>query len=195
MTIKPSDIKKLREKTGAGIMNCKEALNEAGGDFDKAEKILRKKGIAQASKRSDKEAGEGIIETYIHSNNKIGILLELGCETDFVAKNDEFKKLAHNIAMQAAASNPQFVSPDNIPEEDLKKERAEVAESFKDEKKPKEVLDKIIKGKLKKHCEEISLLKQPLVTDSDKTVEDLITEKSAKFGEKIEVRRFVRYEI
>ena len=195
MTIKPSDIKKLREKTSAGIMDCKEALNEAGGDFDKAEEILRKKGIAQVSKRSGREAGEGVIETYIHSNNKIGVLLELGCETDFVAKNDEFKKLAHDIAMQAAASNPQFVSPDNISEEDLKKEKTEVAEGFKDEKKPKEILNKIIEGKLKKHCEEISLIKQPLVADPDKTVEDLITEKSAKFGEKIEVRRFTRYEI
>lgn len=195
MTIKPSDIKELREKTGAGIMDCKGALNETGGDFDKAEEILRKKGIARASKRAGREAGEGTIGSYIHSNNKIGVLLELGCETDFVAKNDEFRTLAHDIAMQVAASDPKFVSPDNIPEEDLEKERKEVAESFKDEKKPKEILDKIIEGKLKKHCEEMSLIKQSLVKDPDKTIEDLITEKSAKFGEKIEVRKFIRYEI
>lgn len=195
MSIKPSDIKKLREKTNAGIMDCKEALNEAKGDFTKAEEILRKKGVAQASKRADKEAGEGIVEAYIHSNSKIGVLLELGCETDFVAKNKEFKELAHEIAMQVAASNPKYISVDNIPAKDLEKEKKEFAESFKDEKKPKEVLDKIIEGKLKKHCEEISLIKQPLVKDSDKTVEDLITEKTAKFGEKIEVRRFTRYEI
>ncbi|NQU99577.1 MAG: translation elongation factor Ts [Parcubacteria group bacterium] len=195
MTIKPSDIKELREKTDAGIMDCKEALNEAGGDFDKAEEILRKKGVARASKRAGRDAGEGTIEAYIHSNNKIGVLLELGCETDFVAKNDEFKTLAHDIAMQVAASNPKFVSPDNIPESDLEKEKKEVAESLKDEKKPKEILDKIVEGKLKKHCEEISLIKLPLVKDPDMTIEDLITEKSSKFGEKIKVRRFVRYEI
>ena len=195
MTIKPSDIKKLREKTDAGIMDCKEALNEAKGDFAKAEELLRKKGVAKASKRADREAGEGIIEAYIHANGKIGVLLELGCETDFVAKNEEFKELAHDIAMQAAASDPKFISPDNIPAEDLEKEKKEVAESLKDEKKPQEILDKIIEGKLKKHCEEISLIKQPLVKDSDKTVEDLITEKSAKFGEKIEVRKFTRYQI
>jgi elongation factor Ts len=195
MTIKPSDVKELREKTDAGIMDCKQALDEAGGDFEKAEEILRKKGIARASKRADREAGEGIIEAYVHTNSKIGVLLDLGCETDFVAKNEEFKELAHDIAIQIAASDPKFISPDNIPEEDLEKEKKEVAESFKDEKKPKEILDKIIEGKLKKHCEEISLTKQALVKDPDKTIEDLITEKSSKFGEKIEVKKFVRYEI
>ncbi len=195
MTIKPADIKELREKTDAGIMDCKEALNEANGDFAKAEEILRKKGVARATKRANREVSEGIIEAYIHTNSKIGVLLYLGCETDFVAKNEEFKELAHDIAIQIAASNPKFVSPDNIPEEDLEKEKKEVAESFKDEKKPKEILDKIIAGKLKKHCAEISLIKQALVKDPEKTIEDLIIEKSSKFGEKIEVRKFVRYEI
>ncbi len=195
MTIKPLDIKELREKTGAGIMDCKEALNEANGDFDKAMEVLRKKGVAKASKRAGREAREGIIEAYIHTNSKIGVLLELGCETDFVAKNDDFKKLAHEIAMQVAASDPKFVSPDNIPEEEIEKEKEEIAESIKDEKKPKEILAKIIEGKLKKHGEEISLMKQSLVKDPDRTIEDLITEESAKFGEKMEIRRFVRYEI
>jgi elongation factor Ts len=195
MTIKSKDIKELREKTNAGIMDCKEALNIAGGDFDKAIEVLRKKGAAQVSKRAGREVKEGIVEAYIHSNNKIGVLLELGCETDFVAKNDGFKELAHEIAMQAAASDPKFISPDNIPAEDIEKEKKEITENFKDEKKPKEILKKIIEGKLKKHCEEISLTKQPLIKDPDRTVEDLMIEGSAKFGEKIEVRRFIRYEI
>lgn len=195
MSISPVDIKKLREKTNAGIMDCKEALSKAKGDFGKAEEILRKKGIAQASRRAGREAKEGVVEAYIHANSKIGVLLELGCETDFVAKNKEFHELAHEIAMQAAASDPKFISPENIPEKDLKKEKKEVAKSFEDKKKPKKVLDKIIEGKLKKHCEELSLIKQPLVRDPDKTVEDLITEKAAKFGEKIEIRRYIRYEI
>lgn len=195
MTIKPSDIKKLREKTNAGIMDCKEALTEASGNFDQAVEILKKKGAKIASKKADREAKEGIIASYIHANNKIGVLLELGCETDFVARNSEFKNMAHEIAMQVAASNPKYVSPDNISNNEKEEEKKLVLENFKDKDKPKEILDKIIKGKLKKHFEEISLIKQPLISDPEKTVENLITEKIAKFGEKIEIRKFTRYEI
>lgn len=195
MAIKPSDVKKLREKTNAGIMDCKEALNEAQGNFDKAVEILRKKGASIAFKKAGREAKEGIVEAYIHANSKVGVLLELSCETDFVAKNPEFRKLAHEIAMQVAASDPKYISPDNISEKELEEKKKNITESFKNEKKPKEILDKIIEGKLKKHCNEISLIKQSLVKDPDRTVEDLITEKAAKFGEKIKVRRFTRYEI
>lgn len=195
MSIKPSDIKKLREKTNAGIMDCKEALQESEGDFAKAEEILKKKGVAQASKRADREAKEGVIEAYIHANSKIGVLLELGCETDFVAKNDEFKETAHEIAMQVAASDVKYISVDNIPESDMEEMKEEIEVSFAEEKKPKDVLEKMVAGKLKKSCEELCLLNQPLIKDPDKTVEELVTEKAAKFGEKIEIRRFTRYEI
>ena len=195
MTITSKDIKKLRDKTGAGIMDCKEALSNAQGDFEKAEEYLRKKGVAKASKKAGREAKEGIIEAYIHANRKIGALLELGCETDFVARNKEFQELAHEIAMQVAASDPKFISPDDISAEELEKRKKEIEDSLAEENKPEDIIKKIVEGKLKKICAEMSLLKQPLVKDPDKTVEDLVTEKSAKFGEKIEIKRFIRYEI
>ena len=195
MRVSFSDIKKLRQKTGVGIMECKKALYEAKGNFNKAVKILRKRGQFVVAKKADREAKEGLVEAYVHVNGKIGVIVEIGCETDFVAKNPEFKEMAHDIAMQIAASNPKYISPQDVPTKELENEREVIYEMFKKEKKPKEVLDKIVEGKIQKYREEMSLLKQPLVKNPEKTVEELIAEKTAKFGEKIEIRRFVRYEI
>lgn len=195
MAISTKDIKKLREQTKAPMMDCKKALEENGGDFDKAVEWLKKKGALLVAKKADRDASEGVIVSYVHSNNKIGVLLELNCETDFVARNKEFKELAQEIAMQVAASNPQYVRPEDVPEKELANEKEVIKEMFKKEKKPQAVLDKIAEGKLNKFKEEISLTKQPLVKNPEMTVEGLISEKTMKLGEKMEIRRFVRYEI
>lgn len=176
-------------------MDCKEALGKMDGDFKKALDYLKKQGVKIAGKKADREALEGIVEAYIHANSKIGVLLELGCETDFVAKNPEFKQLAHEISMQIAASNPKYIKPEDVSEKELENEKKVVMEMFKKENKPEEVIEKIAEGKMQKIREEMSLLKQPLVKDPKKTIEELLTEMIAKFGEKIEIRRFTRYEI
>jgi len=170
MQIKSSDIKKLRLQTGAGVMDCKIALKEAAGDFGKALDILKRKGAAIAAKKAIREAHEGIIEAYVHANNKIGVIIEVGCETDFVAKNPEFKEMAHEIAMQIAASNPKYIKPQDVPESELENEREVIREMFKKERKKKEIIEQIVEGKIKKYQEELSLLKQPLVKDPAKTV-------------------------
>lgn len=195
MKIKSSDIKKLRQITKAGIMDCKTALLEAQGDFKKALNILKRKGAIIAAKKAGREAHEGIIEAYVHANGKIGVIVEVSCETDFVARNPEFKEMAHEIAMQIAASNPKYIKPQDVPEAELENERQVIYEMFKEKGKKKEIIEKIVEGKIKKYQEDLSLMKQPLIKNPQKTVEELITEKIAKFGEKIEVRRFVRYEI
>ncbi|MBU1178312.1 translation elongation factor Ts [Patescibacteria group bacterium] len=195
MTINIKDIKELRDKTKAPMMTCKEALEENAGDFDKAVEWLKKKGALLAAKKADRDASEGVIASYVHSNNKIGVLLELSCETDFVARNTEFKELAQEIAMQVAASNPQYVKPEDVPDKELENEREVIKEMFKKEKKPQKILDKIAEGKLNKFKEEISLTKQPLVKNPEMTVEELISEKTLKLGEKMEIKQFVRYEI
>jgi elongation factor Ts len=156
---------------------------------------LRKKGAAKAAKRADREAKEGIIESYIHANNKIGVLVELLSETDFVAKTDEFKELAHDIALHIAAMAPKYVSPDQVPASEVEKEKTIMIDQVKATGKPEEIASKIVEGKMKKYYEEICLLKQPFVKDQTKTIEDLINEKIAKIGEKISIRRFVRYEM
>lgn len=193
--IKPSDVKLLRAQTGAPMMECKKALEEANGNFSEARNILKKRGQKIFEKKSGRSAGEGVIESYVHANSKIGVLVEVNCETDFVARNPEFKAMAHEIAMQIAASNPKYIQPSDVPEEELANERAVVREMFKKEKKPAKVIEKITEGKIQKYKDEISLLKQPLVRDPEKTIEELIQEKTAKFGEKIVVKRFVRYEM
>ena len=195
MTIKASDIKELRARTQAPLMACKEALEETKGDFDKAIAWLKEKGALLVAKKSSRDATEGVIATYVHSNNKIGVLVELSCETDFVARNKEFQELAQEIAMQVAASNPKYVNPEDVPEAELANEKKVIMDMFKDEKKPKDVIAKIAEGKLNKFKEELSLTKQPLVKNPDMTVEGLISEKTMKLGEKMEIKRFVRYEI
>jgi len=188
-------ITKLRKQTGAGIADCKEALNESNGNLDKAVELLRKKGAKIAGKRSDKEANEGIVYAYIHANNKVGALIELNCETDFVAKNEEFKNLAHDLAMQITAENPLYIKAEDIPEEILNKEKELIREQLLEEGKPEEMVDKIITGKLNKWYEEVCLLNQPFIKNEDITIEEFINEKIAGLGEKISVGGFCRKQI
>lgn len=195
MAIDTNLILKLRKQTGVGMENCKEALIEANGDFDKAVEILRKKGSKIADKRAGKEASEGVICSYIHANNKVGVLLELNCETDFVARNEDFKKLAYDLAMQVAAQSPLYVNINDIPEEMQNKEKEIIKEQLLAEGKNVKMLDKIIEGKLDKWHEEVCLLKQPFIKDEDITIEELIDEKIASLGEKIKVGGFCRKQI
>jgi elongation factor Ts len=186
-------IKKIRETTGAGVMDIKKALVEANNNEEKAIEILRKHGQKVAAKKSaERIAKEGIIEAYTHSNGKVASLVMLSCETDFVARNSEFKELAHDIAMQVAAMNPQYLSSDKIPSEILEKEKEIISESMKDEKKPEEIKEKIIEGKLQKFYNEICLLDQQFIKDDSKTIKNIIDEKIAKLGEKIEVKKIAR---
>lgn len=190
------DVVKLRTMTGAGMLDCKKALDEAGGDLDKAAEILRKKGQAKAAKKSaERETKEGIVHSYIHANGKVGVLLELLCETDFVARNEVFQELAHDLAMQIAATEPLYIKPEDVPQEVVEKEKSMIKEEMADESKPADVLDKIVEGKMAKYYEEICLMNQPFIKDEDKTIADLINDKIASIGEKIEVGRFCRFSI
>jgi len=191
--VSAAEVKKLRDRTGAGMMDCKRALEEAGGDMDKAVDILREKGLAKAAKKADRVTTEGLVTSYIHGNGKIGVLVEVNCETDFVARNDEFKTLCHDIAMQIAASNPQYVSRDDVPEEVVDKERAILKAQAMNEGKPENIAEKIVEGRLEKFYEETCLLEQPFIKDTDKSVQDVVNEYIAKLGENITVRRFARY--
>ena len=196
MGIDSKSILKLREISGAGIGDCQEALKSCMGDMDKALEFLRKKGAVKAAKKiAERSTNQGIIEAYIHAQGKVGVLVELRCETDFVAKNDEFKQLAHDIAMQIAAANPLYLSPDAIPQEVIDKEKEIYREQMANEKKPANIIDKIIGGKLEKYYQEVCLLKQTFIKDENLTLETLIQQKIAKIGEKIEVARFVRFSI
>jgi elongation factor Ts len=184
-------IKELRRKSGVGVGDCKEALEESDGDFDKAIDILRKKGVLKAKKRASREASNGFIGSYVHQG-QIGVLVELVCETDFVARNERFQKLAHEIALHIAASSPIYVSAEEVPEKVKEKEVEIIKDRLKEEGKPEEILEKIAEGQLAKFYEETCLLDQPYVRDEKKKIKDLIAEAVAAFGEKIEVRRFVR---
>jgi elongation factor Ts len=195
MSISPQDIKKLRAQTGAGMMDCRNALRDAKGDFEKAIELLRKKGAALAMKKSDREAHEGIIASYVHANGRMGSLVELACETDFVARNEEFKALANEIALHVAASSPKYISPDDVPAKEIEKEKEIYAEQIKKEGKPANIVEKILEGKIKKYKEENALLTQEFVRNPDMTVQQLIEAAVAKLGEKIEVTSFSRFEI
>jgi elongation factor Ts len=186
-------IKELRELTGAGIVDVKEALTEAGDDRDKAMDILRKKGMAKLAKKADRVAKEGIVESYIHAGGRIGALVELNCETDFVARTDDFKNLAKELALHIAAANPLYVSREDVPEEVIAKE----LEIYKEQSvgKPAETMEKMIAGKLEKYFEESCLLEQPFVKDGNKKIQDLIAESTAKMGENVQVRRFARFQL
>ena len=192
-------VKQLREKTGAGMMECKNALVEAAGNEDKAVDILRERGLASAKKREGRIAAEGIVGSYIHMGGKVGVLVELNCETDFVARGEEFQSLVKDIAMHIAAAEPRFVSRDEVPSALLDKEReiarAQAKNDPKMANKPDQVIDKIVEGRLNKYYEETVLIDQPFVKDPAKTVGELITEKTAKTGERITVRRFTRYKM
>lgn len=186
-------VKDLREKTGAGMMDCKKALTEAAGDMEKAAELLRKKGLAAAAKKADRVAAEGMVEAYIHGAGRIGVLVEVNCETDFVAKNDQFRELARNIALQIAASAPKYVSRDEVSPAEVEKEKEFLRSQALAEGKPAAVVEKMIEGRLNKFYEQICLLDQAYIKDPDKKVGDLITETTATIGEKIAVRRFVRF--
>jgi len=193
--ITTDDIRKLREETQAPIMECKKALEEAEGDKEKAKRILKKKGELRAEKKQGDLTKSGRVEAYIHSNGKVGALVELRCETDDVAKNKDFIQLAHDLAMQVAATNPLYLSPQVIPKEALAEKRKEYAEDIKDMKKPPEIQEKIIEGKLKKLFGEICLEEQPFIKDDSKTIKEVVKEAIAKFGEKIEISHFARFAI
>ncbi len=188
-------IKELREKTGAGVMDCKKALISANGDIEKAVEILRKEGIAVAEKKGARVAKEGRIESYIHPGNKIGVLVEVNCETDFVARTDEFKTLAKEIAMHIAASSPRYISVNDVPQDVLEKEKEIYATQARNEGKPEHVIDRIVQGKIEKFYQEVCLLEQPWIRDPEKKIKDIINEAIARLGENIIVRRFVRFEL
>lgn len=197
--ITASAVKQLREKTGAGMMECKNALVEAGGDEEKAVDILRQRGLASAKKREGRIAAEGIVGSYIHMGGKVGVLVELNCETDFVARGEEFQQLVKDIAMHIAAAEPRFVSRAEVPSAVLEKEReiakAQAMNDPKNANKPEQVIEKIVEGRLNKFYEESVLLDQPFVKDPAKTVGELVTDKVAKTGERIAIRRFTRYKM
>ena len=188
-------IKKLREATGVSLMECKNALQETQDDFDKAFELLRKKGIAKAEKKAERTTGAGRIEAYIHAGNHVGVLLDIRCETDFVARNEVFAELAHELAMQVAALTPKYVSSDEISAEIIAEERAIFEASLAGQNKPKEMLEKIIEGKLAKRFEEICLLEQPFIKDQDIKVKDVVKNYISKLGENIVVKRFSRFEV
>ena len=195
MNITSDMVKELRVKTGAGMMDCKEALAAADGDFEKAIDYLRKKGMSAATKRSSKAAKDGTVASYIHMGGKIGVMVEVNCETDFVAKTEDFQSMARDIAMHVAASNPLFVRADEIPAETLEREKAIYREQLTAEKKPEKIWDKIIEGKLKKYNEEVCLVDQKFIKNTDITVGTLVSNMIAKTGENIIIRRFARFQL
>lgn len=188
-------VKELRDKTGAGMMDCKEALAASGGDLGQAVEFLRKKGLATAQKRAGRATSEGVIATYIHMGAKLGVMVEVNCETDFVAKNESFREFAHNIAMHIAAANPLGVRPEDVPPEVVSKEKEIYAAQARETGKPEKVIEKIVEGKLAKFFQESCLLNQPYVRNPDVTVADLMNDLIAKIGENIGIRRFVRFQV
>ena len=195
MEITSEQVKLLRDQTGAGMMDCKKALAESGGNMEKAVEYLRKKGAATAEKRADRATNQGIVEAYIHAGGRIGAMVEVNCETDFVAKTDDFKMLARDIAMQIAAMNPQYTSRDDVSKETQEKELDIYRTQARNEKKPDQVVDRIATGKLEKFFQDVCLLEQTFIKDSGKTIKDIILDLTAKTGEKITVRRFKRFHL
>ena len=195
MAVSAADVKQLREKTGAGMMDCKRALEESGSDIDKAISYLREQGMLAASKKSSREAKEGLIHTYLHQGSRIGAMVEINCETDFVARNDGFQGLARDIAMQVAAAKPLAVDREQISKELIEKEREIYSNQAKNEGKPEHIVDRIVDGRIEKYYQENCLLEQPFIRDTDKTIQDLITDAVGTLGENIMVRRFVRFEL
>jgi elongation factor Ts len=193
--ITAKQVKELREVTGAGVLDCKQALESNDGDFDKAVAYLREKGAAAAAKRAEREADEGLIGSYIHAGSKVGALVEVNCETDFVAMTDEFQALAHDLAMQVVAAKPLYLTPADVPAEVLEKEKADVRAEMQGSGKPENIIERIVEGKMKKFYEETCLMEQPFIKDTALTVSELVQEKNAKLGENVIVRRFARLEI
>jgi elongation factor Ts len=195
MTISANMVKELREKTGVGMMDCKKALTESNGDMERAIQYLREKGIANAAKKTGRIAAEGVVEAYIHGGGRIGVLVEVNCETDFVAKTDSFKAFVRDIAMQIAAMNPKYLRREEVPVEEVEKERQILKQQALAEGKPESIVDKMIEGRLAKHFKEICLLDQKFVKDNEKTMDQLVKEQIAKMGENVSIRRFARFEM
>lgn len=195
MAITTQQIKDLREETGAGVMDCRDALQQANGDFDEALDFLRQKGIATAAERADRESSDGVVELYSHGDGRVGVMVEVNCETDFVARSKAFRKFAHEIALQIAAGAPRYVRPDDIPGEVIEDKRKDAREFALEESKPENVIDRIVEGRLKKFLDEVCLMRQPYVRDDELTVEELLMQNIGSIGENIIVRRFERWEL
>lgn len=195
MAITAKQVKELRDRTGAGMMECKKALQEANGDVEAATKILRERGLAAAAKKAGRATREGLVGQYIHAGGKLGVLVEVNCETDFVARTEEFQELVRDLAMQIAASKPLHVRREDVPEEELEKEKEIFRNQALADGKPEKIVDKIVEGRLNKYYAEVCLYEQPFIKDSDQAVEDLIKSKIATIKENISVRRFARFEV
>lgn len=193
MEINASMVKELREKTGVGMMDCKKALNECHGDMEKATEYLREKGLAAAAKKASRIAAEGVVDSYIHMGGKIGVLVEVNCETDFVAKTPGFKAFVHDVALQIAAGNPTYIQKEDVPIEEIEKEKAILRAQALNEGKPEKVVDRMVEGRIEKFYKESCLLEQAFIRDADKNINALLNEQIATIGEKISIRRFVRY--
>ena len=194
MEVTAAMVKELRERTGAGMLDCKKMLVEANGDMDKAIDLLREKGLAAAAKKAGRIAAEGLVESYIHMGGKIGVLVEVNCETDFVANTDRFKALCHDVAMHIAAAKPEFLDKADVPTDNLEKEKEVLRAQALNEGKPEKSVERMVEGRIEKYYKEVCLMEQPFVKDPDKTIRDLISEATVAIGEKISIRRFVRYE-
>lgn len=195
MAVSAAQVKELREKTGAGMLDCKKALEEANGDLTRASEILREKGLSAAAKKAGRAATEGLVESYIHGEGRIGVLVEVNCETDFVAKTDNFKSFVRDIAMQIAAAAPKYVSKDEVPAEELDKEREILRAQALNEGKPENIVDKMVEGRISKYYNEVCLLEQQFIKDPDVTISELVNSMIATIGENISIRRFVRFEL
>jgi elongation factor Ts len=195
MAVTADQVKELRERTGAGMMECKKALQESQGDFEKAVEVLRKSGIARAASRAGRAASEGVVESYIHPGSRVGVLIEVNCETDFVARTDEFRDLVRNLAMQVAAVGAEYVRREDVPAERVEREREILKAQTEGQGKPAAIVEKIVSGKLDKFYSEICLLEQPYIRDDKTTVGDLVRHASSRTGENIQVRRFVRFRL
>ena len=195
MDITPQMVKELRERSGAGMMDCKRALEETGGDVERAQEVLRTKGLAAAAKRADRVAAEGVIDAYIHMQGRLGVLIEVNCETDFVANTDDFRGLARDLAMQVAATNPRWISREDVPADVVEGERKVFEEQAREDGKPDAVVPKIVEGKLEAFYKEQVLLDQPWVRDDDVTIGELVAQTGAKVGEKVQVSRFARFRL
>ncbi len=195
MTISVDQIKALREQTGVGILDCRKALEDANGDFDKAVEALREKGLATVAKRGERETSEGVLDLYSHGNGRVGVMVEVNSETDFVARSEKFREFAHEIALQIAASSPSYVSVEDIPEEVLEQRRQTEREEALAEGKPEEIVERIVEGRIQKFIDEACLLRQDYIRDDDLTIEQLLHQNVAAMGENIVIRRFVRWEL
>jgi elongation factor Ts len=195
MAVSTEQIKQLREETGAGVLDCRKALEQAGGDFNKALEYLREKGLATAAKRADREATEGMLELYSHGGGRVGVLVEVNCETDFVARSEAFRTFAHEVALQIAAGAPRYVRPEDIPADVLEQEREKARRFARDEGKPEAIIERIVEGRIEKFLNDVCLLRQPYIRDDSLTFDKLLLQNIAAIGENILIRRFVRWEL